>query len=113
MISSNEPGYYRTGAWGIRTENLLLVVSIKAPEHAEREMLAFETLTLAPIDRSLVDTALLTTGERQWLDDYHARVRASVGPKLDPDARAWVEKATAPPIGRVQPPDEKGVGAGK
>ena len=75
MILSNEPGYYKT---------------------AEKPLNAFETLTLAPIDRALIQPDLLTSEERQWLDAYHARVRASLSPLLDPPTRAWLETATAP-----------------
>src|SRR6266852_2557182 len=73
MIVSNEPGYYKTGAYGIRIENLVLVQPWDGP--ADREMLGFETLTLAPIDRNLIDTSLLDDDEIAWLDEYHARVR--------------------------------------
>ena len=74
MIVSNEPGYYKTSAYGIRIENLVVVPPVEIPG-AERAMLGFETLTLAPIDRTLVEPALLTDAERAWLDAYHARVR--------------------------------------
>jgi len=96
MILSNEPGYYRTGAYGIRIENLVLVVEAEPVLGAERSLNAFETLTLAPIDRRLVDTALLDAGERGWLDAYHARVAAELSPLLDGDAGRWLESATRP-----------------
>ncbi|WP_084539717.1 aminopeptidase P family protein [Azorhizobium doebereinerae] len=95
MILSNEPGYYRTGAYGIRIENLILVEP-REMAAGGKSFLGFETLTLAPIDRRLIDTALLTAGEAAWIDSYHARVAASIGPLLDPAARAWMEAATAP-----------------
>jgi Xaa-Pro aminopeptidase len=96
MIVSNEPGYYKTGAYGIRIENLVAVTeSPKAPDE-EREMLAFETLTLAPIDRRLIDRGLLNPEEADWLDAYHARVREVIAPQLDGAARDWLEAATAP-----------------
>ena len=79
MILSNEPGYYKTGAFGIRIENLELVVEATI-DGAEKPMNAFETLTLAPIDRRLIDTAALSQKEIAWLDAYHARVRAEVRP---------------------------------
>jgi Xaa-Pro aminopeptidase len=94
MIVSNEPGYYKTGAYGIRIENLVLV----QPEAAggEREMLGFETLTLAPIDRNLVEPALLDDAEIAWLDAYHARVRAALTPLVDADTATWLAAATQP-----------------
>ena len=96
MILSNEPGNYVADAFGIRIENLLLVVDRGKPEGGDRELLGFETLTLAPIDRRLVDVALLTVEERAWIDAYHARVAETLGPLLDEDERAWLEAATAP-----------------
>jgi Xaa-Pro aminopeptidase len=96
MILSNEPGYYRTGAYGIRIENLVLVVAAPPVAGAEKELNAFETLTLAPIDRRLVEPALLTNDERRWLDDYHARVAATLAPLVDAETRAWLEAATRP-----------------
>jgi len=99
MIVSNEPGFYKTGAYGIRIENLVLVTEPEKPAGGEREMLGFETLTLAPIDRRLVVADLLSPGELAWLDAYHARVRDVIGPELGPADRAWLEAATAP-IGR-------------
>jgi len=93
MIVSNEPGYYKTGAYGIRIENLIVV----QPDQAgEREMFCFETITLAPIDRNLVARELLDPGEAAWLDAYHARVRATIGPLVDAATGAWLEQATAP-----------------
>ena len=95
MIVSNEPGYYRTGAYGIRIENLVAVAKVGETEGGG-DLLGFETLTLAPIDRALVDAALLTHDEIAWLDAYHARVRAEIGPQLEGEERAWLEAATAP-----------------
>jgi len=96
MIVSNEPGYYKAGAYGIRIENLVAVEPREAPEGAEVPLLGFETLTLAPIDRRLIDGALLTASERSWLDDYHARVRRQIGPLVDSKTGDWLAAATAP-----------------
>jgi Xaa-Pro aminopeptidase len=94
MILSNEPGYYKTDGFGIRIENLELVVEASI-EGAEKPMNAFETLTLAPIDRRLIDAAMLSKDELNWLNAYHARVRSEVGPALDEATRAWLDQATA------------------
>ena len=96
MIVSNEPGYYKTGAYGIRIENLVAVIELPRAPGAERDMLGFETLTLAPIDASLVDPTLLAAHEIAWLDAYHARVRERLTPHLDADTARWLEKATRP-----------------
>jgi Xaa-Pro aminopeptidase len=96
MILSNEPGYYKTGDYGIRIENLILVIEAASVAGAEKPLNAFETLTLAPIDRRLVAADLLTSAESRWLDHYHARVAASLGPLLDPPTQAWLKAATAP-----------------
>jgi Xaa-Pro aminopeptidase len=96
MILSNEPGYYRTGVYGIRIENLVLVAAAPPVAGGEKELNAFETLTLAPIDRRLVEAALLTNDERRWLEDYHARVTATLAPLVDADTRAWLAAATRP-----------------
>lgn len=93
MILSNEPGYYREGAFGIRIENLVAVEQ-RAIKGAERDMLGFETLTLVPIDLRLIEPKLLTADERAWLNAYHARVRAALAPHLDAAERAWLTKAT-------------------
>lgn len=95
MILSNEPGYYKAGEYGIRIENLMLVVKLDM-EGAEREMFGFETLTFAPIDRELIDCALLTDEERTWLDSYHAKVAAIIAPGLTSPARQWLLDATRP-----------------
>ncbi|HEX3065022.1 MAG TPA: aminopeptidase P family protein [Dongiaceae bacterium] len=95
MIVSNEPGYYKTGAYGIRIENLVMVVEDPRPGD-ERPMLAFETITMAPIDRHLVDKKLLTNDEIAWLDAYHAKVREALLPKADSETVAFIEEATKP-----------------
>jgi Xaa-Pro aminopeptidase len=96
MIVSNEPGYYKAGAYGIRIENLVAVRELPAPPGGEKAMLGFETLTRAPIDLSLVEPALLDDAERRWLDDYHARVREELAPLLDAETAAWLAEATRP-----------------
>ena len=95
MIVSNEPGYYKPGTYGIRIENLVLVEP-RTIAGAESDMLGFETLTLAPIDRALIDRSLLTVVERAWLDAYHDRVASTVGPLLDAVARAWLADRCQP-----------------
>lgn len=95
MILSNEPGYYREGHYGIRIENLI-VVEPRQIEGAEREMLGFETVTLCPYERALIDVGLLTVPERLWIDAYHARVLAELGPLVSPGERSWLAKACAP-----------------
>ncbi len=96
MILSNEPGYYKTGEYGIRIENLVLVEPV-AVAGGERELMGFRELTLAPIDRRLVDVRLLTADERSWWNAYHARVAAEIGPLLaDAAEQAWLEQACAP-----------------
>ena len=96
MIVSNEPGYYKTDAYGIRIENLLIVTPPAPIEGGEREMMGFETLTLAPMDLDLVDPDLLTSEELAWLNDYHARVWDVVSPQLDEEEKVWLEQATRP-----------------
>jgi Xaa-Pro aminopeptidase len=95
MILSNEPGYYKTDGYGIRIENLELVVAADI-EGAEKPMNGFETLTLAPIDRRLIDVSLLSPAEIDWLNAYHARVAREVRGQLDDATRAWLDQATAP-----------------
>ncbi|WCP13683.1 hypothetical protein sphantq_02118 [Sphingobium sp. AntQ-1] len=95
MILSNEPGYYKTGEYGIRIENLVLVEDRAVPG-AEKDMLGFETLTFAPIDRALISIDLLSSEERAWVDAYHAAVLDLVGPQLEGDALAWLKAACAP-----------------
>jgi len=99
MILSNEPGYYKTGAYGIRIENLVLVIGAAAVPGAEKPLYAFETLTLAPIDRRLIVAEMLTPDETAWLDGYHARVFEALSPLLDADSCAWLTAATRP-VGR-------------
>ena len=96
MILSNEPGYYKAGAYGIRIENLVLVVEAAAVPGAEKALNAFETLTLAPIDRRLVVADMLTPDEMDWLDGYHARVAQTLSPLVDDETRAWLAAATRP-----------------
>jgi Xaa-Pro aminopeptidase len=96
MIVSNEPGYYKEGAYGIRIENLQVVTEPQPIDGGERPMLGFETLTLAPIDRRLIEKSLMTPEEIAQLDAYHARVLEIVGPKVPADVRAWMEEACAP-----------------
>jgi Xaa-Pro aminopeptidase len=96
MIVSVEPGYYREGAFGIRSENLVVVEPPAVPEGGERAMLGFATLTLAPIDRRLIDARLLDAPERAWLDAYHARVAAALAPLVEPETARWLAAACAP-----------------
>jgi Xaa-Pro aminopeptidase len=96
MIVSDEPGYYKTGAYGIRIENLVAVKELGESPDNGRKLLGFETLTLAPIDLALVEPTLLDEAETRWLDAYHARLRKELGPLLDPASRAWLERATQP-----------------
>jgi Xaa-Pro aminopeptidase len=95
MIVSNEPGYYKTGAYGIRIENLQYVTEPAEIAGGERPMLGFQTLTLAPIDRRLVATEILTAEERDQLNAYHARVLTEIGPLVEADVREWLEGACA------------------
>ena len=96
MILSNEPGYYKADDYGIRIENLVLVIEARPVAGAEKPLNAFETLTLAPIDRTLIEPQLLMNDERGWLDDYHARVGATLSPLVDENTRAWLIAATRP-----------------
>ena len=98
MILSNEPGYYREGAFGIRIENLVVVTRADPLPggDAHREMLCWQTLTFVPLDRRLIVTDLLTRAERDWIDAYHREVREKIGPRLGKAARAWLDMATAP-----------------
>ena len=95
MILSNEPGYYKTGEYGIRIENLVLVVD-KPVEGAEKETLGFETLTFAPIEPRLIDVSMLSDSELKWLNDYHAEVLARIGPRLEGEDKAWLERQCTP-----------------
>ena len=93
MVVSNEPGYYKTGAYGISIENLVAVREVKR-DGAEKPLLEFETITLAPIDLNMVEPSLLTTAEKAWLNAYHARVRETLSPLVDAETRGWLEDAT-------------------
>ncbi|HEY0106243.1 MAG TPA: M24 family metallopeptidase C-terminal domain-containing protein, partial [Rhizomicrobium sp.] len=96
MICSNEPGYYKTGEYGIRIENLVVVTEAKPIPGGdpERNFMEFETVTLAPIDLGLVEPTLLSAAERAWLNAYHARVRETIAPLVDEETRPWLEHAT-------------------
>jgi Xaa-Pro aminopeptidase len=98
MILSNEPGYYREGAFGIRIENLLVVTRADAPPSgdAHRAMLNWRTLTYVPIDRRLIVPEMLDADAREWLNRYHADTYEKISPLVDAAARAWLAQATAP-----------------
>ena len=96
MIVSNEPGYYKTGAYGIRIENLVVVEKLDGVGESGREIYAFETITLAPIDRHAIDASMLDPHELRWLDDYHAQVREALTPLVDGETAAWLAQATQP-----------------
>ena len=96
MILSIEPGYYKPGAYGIRIENLVAVRPLPALPGADRQMLAFETLTLAPIDLTPVEPMLLTPSEVAWIDAYHRQVREALAPSLSAEDRDWLNRATVP-----------------
>ena len=96
MLVTNEPGYYKEGYFGIRIENVMLVTEPETIQGGDRPMLAFETLTLVPYSRELIDLKRLTCEERQQINVYHARVWAAHASELDKDARAWLERAVSP-----------------
>ena len=96
MLCSNEPGYYKEDAYGIRLENLVLVTPADRSAGGDRDMMGFETVSLCPFDRRLVVKALLGAAERQWLDAYHARVAKELSPLVDSPTGAWLAGATAP-----------------
>lgn len=98
MIVSNEPGYYKTGAYGIRLENLVTVRKDELFTSSTRSFLVFDTLTVVPFERALIVTDVLSLKERQWVDTYHARVWADLQSSVDTDTRAWLEQATQPLI---------------
>ena len=93
MVCSNEPGFYKAGAFGIRIENLVVVTE---PEDigGDRPMMGFETITLVPIDLNLVEPSLLADTEKGWLNTYHARVRDVIAPLVDEETRNWLDRAT-------------------
>jgi Xaa-Pro aminopeptidase len=95
MIISNEPGYYKQGEYGIRIENLVLVVD-KPVTGGDKETLGFETLTYVPIDKRLIEAGMLSGRELEWLNDYHAKVLALIGPQLEGEDKAWLERQCAP-----------------
>jgi Xaa-Pro aminopeptidase len=94
MVISNEPGYYKTGEYGIRIENLVAVREAEKPAGAEKALLEFETLTLAPIDLNMIEVPLLMPNEKAWLNAYHARVRETLSPLVDAETKTWLETAT-------------------
>jgi len=96
MIISNEPGYYKSGAYGIRIENLIAVRNIGRKTDTGKDMLGFETLTLAPIDRAAINTVMLSDAEIAWVNDYHQRVHTQIDPFLDAETSAWLDHATEP-----------------
>ena len=96
MILSNEPGYYKAGEYGIRIENLVLVVEAPAVPGGEKPLNTFETLTLAPFDPKLIVPAMLTADEISWLEIYHAEVAAALAPLVDAETRPWLDWATQP-----------------
>lgn len=96
MVVSNEPGYYKEGAYGIRIENLVLVKRVPKSEGVEdRNMLCFETITLVPFDPSLVDQTLLNSAEKTWLSDYHKRIYETLSPLVDESTKSWLQRAVA------------------
>ncbi len=98
MILSNEPGFYKTGAYGIRIENLVVVTELAGQGAGDKPLMGFETITFAPIDLNLVEPGMLTEAERAWLNSYHAQVREKVAPQLtadeDAETLAWLQSAT-------------------
>jgi len=103
MILSNEPGYYKEGEYGIRIENLIAVTPLSPIAGGDQEMHEFETLSLCPIDRNLIELSLLSAGEIAWLDAYHARLLPALGHLLDKREQAWLTEATQP-LGSPAPP---------
>ena len=95
MIVSNEPGFYQEGAYGIRIENLQYVTPAEPIEGGDRDMLGLECVTYAPLARGLIDTDLLTSDERDWVDDYHQRVLSEIGGLVDGAASDWLKAACA------------------
>ncbi len=95
MILSNEPGYYKAGHYGIRIENLVVVTELENIPGSDQNMLGFETISWAPIDRSLINTKLLSPTELKWLNDYHAEVYAKTSPQLNRAEKTWLKQACA------------------
>ena len=95
MILSNEPGYYKAGEYGIRIENLVLVVDKQVPG-GDKEMLGFDTLTFVPIEKKLIDVSMLSDRELDWVNDYHQQVLALIGPQLSGEDKEWLERQCAP-----------------
>jgi len=99
MITSNEPGYYADGKFGIRIENLVVVRDAKTPNNFnDKGFLCFEHVTLSPMHKNLIEKSLLSADEKKWVDDYHAEIWEKVSPLLGNDTRAteWLRKETAP-----------------
>jgi Xaa-Pro aminopeptidase len=96
MIVSNEPGYYKTGAFGIRLENLVVVKREEMSQDSGRSFLAFDTLTVVPFDRRLIVVDILSRQERDWINTYHARVWKCLEAKVDAETRVWLKQATQP-----------------
>jgi Xaa-Pro aminopeptidase len=96
MLISNEPGFYKAGSHGIRIENLVFVKEDGVREGTTRKMLAFDTITLAPIDARLIEPSLLDGKEIKWMNDYHDRVYKTIAPLVEPDVAAWLKTACAP-----------------
>jgi len=103
MVLSNEPGYYRDGAYGLRCENLLVVTEVGKVADSGKKMLGFEPLTMVPFDRRLIETDLLNDTELNWVNRYHEKVFRNIGPLLDDEARAWLQQATLPLAGHCPP----------
>ena len=96
MIVSNEPGYYKTGGYGIRIENLQYVTEAAAITGGERKMLGFANLTLAPLHKDLIEVSLLTEAERDYIDAYHADVWTKIGGQVEGEVKGWLGKACTP-----------------
>jgi Xaa-Pro aminopeptidase len=99
MILSNEPGYYKTGEYGIRIENLVLVTEAPSAPGGEKPLNTFETLTMVPIDSRLIEISMLTAEEVSWIEIYHAKVAEALYPLVDAETKTWLEVATRP-LGR-------------
>ena len=98
MILSNEPGYYRTGRFGIRIENLIIVREALEIDGGDRPMMGFETITMAPLDQRLIDPVLMSDDELHWLNAYHGWVRRELEPLVDDATADWLQAATEPMI---------------